>query len=168
MYGTANYGREVLLNPNQHYTGGLAMPDINARGGVFGPQGYGGGIFDGSMMGLGQTTTVDVRAWQGLLNVELRERGMNLLPVTGVLDGATCGATLYLVTAYNEGESIYGALVDAFKAGMGAAIAAECAAIPQPWPPPKKRFGTMQILMYGGLGAVAFLILGSALKKKKR
>lgn len=53
MYGTANYGRQVLLNPSTQYTGGLATPDINTRGGVFGPQGYGGGIFDG-MSGLGQ------------------------------------------------------------------------------------------------------------------
>jgi hypothetical protein len=51
-----NYGRQVLLDVPNYPTGGMAAPDVNPRGGIFGPQGYGGGVFDGSMHGLGQTT----------------------------------------------------------------------------------------------------------------
>lgn len=54
-----NYGRQVLLDVPSYPTGGMAAPDVNTRGGVFGPQGYGGGVFDGSMHGLGQTTGGD-------------------------------------------------------------------------------------------------------------
>lgn len=116
------------------------------------------------MTGLGVTSS-EVRQWQGLLNVELRNRGMQVLPVTGFVDAATCGATLYLVSKYNEGQSIYAALADAFAAGTGEAVAAECAGVPQPWPPPKKTFGTMQILMYGGLGAVALIVIAKMIKR---
>lgn len=164
VYGQANYGRQVLLNPSMQFTGGLATPDINTRGGVFGPQGYGGGIFDG-MSGLGQTST-DIRAWQGMLNVELRNRGMEVIPVSGVVDPATCGATLYLVNAYNAGETVYAQLADAFEAGTGEAVAEQCMAVPQPWPPPKKRFGTMQMLTFGAIGVVAFFIAAKVVKKR--
>jgi hypothetical protein len=47
-----NYGREVLLGSERNrrrFTGGLSTPDIATRGGIFGAQGYGGGIFDGSL-----------------------------------------------------------------------------------------------------------------------
>ena len=165
MYGAANYGRNVLLNPNPEYTGGMYLPDINPRGGVFGPQGYGGGVFDG-MSGLGETTT-DVRAWQGLLNVELRNRGMNVIPVSGVVDPATCGASLHLTNAYNNGETVYAGLATALEAGTGMFIAEQCAAIPQPWPDPKTRFGTKQMLMYGGAGAVVLIGLAMIVKKKR-
>lgn len=164
MYGNANYGRQVLLNPSTEYTGGLAMPDINPRGGVFGPQGYGGGVFDG-MSGLGQTST-DIRAWQGMLNVELRNRGMEVIPVSGVVDPATCGATLYLVNRYNDGETVYSQLAEAFEAGTGEAVAEQCMAVPQPWPDPKKRFGTMQILTFGAIGVVAFFIAAKMVRKR--
>ncbi len=45
-----NYGSRVLLSfdeQGREVSGG--MSDADPRGGVFGPQGYGGGIFDGSM-----------------------------------------------------------------------------------------------------------------------
>lgn len=47
-----NYGSRVLLSYDEQgreISGGTA--DVDPRGGVFGPQGYGGGIFDGSMSG---------------------------------------------------------------------------------------------------------------------
>lgn len=166
MYGASNYGAEVLLNPTPEPSGGMYLPDINPRGGVFGPQGFGDGIFDG-MSGLGATGATDVRQWQALLNVELRDRGMNTIPVSGIVDEATCGATLALVSAYNAGETMYGALADAFDRGTGLEIAAQCSSIPQPWPEPKKRFGTMQMLMYGGAGAAAFLVFAVVMKKRK-
>lgn len=167
MYGADNYGRQVLLNPTSYPTGGMAMPDINPRGGVFGPQGYGGGIFDG-MSGLGQASSADIRSWQGLLNVELRERGLEVIPVTGAIDAATCGATLALTNSYNAGDAIYGPLADALDAGTGIAIASECSSVPEPWPAPKARLGTMQMLLYGGVGAVAFFGVAMLVRKKRR
>jgi hypothetical protein len=167
MYGAANYGREVLLNVPSYPTGGMAAPDVNPRGGVFGPQGYGGGIFDGSMHGLGQLTTSAVRDWQALLNVELRDRGYGVVPITGVIDKDTCGATLMLTNAYVAGEGVYSALADALDAGQGLAVAGQCAAVQTPWPEPKKRVGTMQILMYGGAGALVFVAAMMIVKRKR-
>lgn len=49
-----NYGSRVLLSYDEQgreISGGDS--DVETRGGVFGAQGYGGGIFDGSMEGLG-------------------------------------------------------------------------------------------------------------------
>lgn len=53
-----NTGTRILLMDEQgnyrHVSG--AEHDVRTRGGVFGAQGYGGGIFDGSLDGLGDTT----------------------------------------------------------------------------------------------------------------
>lgn len=108
-----NYGRQTLLNtrsvPSQ------AMPNVNQRGGVFGPQGYGGGIFDGmSGVGLpvGESSNGNgkypwlsfseaTQSLQFATNVELRMRDMPEIGTDGVLGPETCGAQQYL-----EGEGL--------------------------------------------------------------
>jgi len=46
--GDAFYDHEVALD-----FAAITRPDVNTRGGAFGPGGYGGGLFDGSNMGFG-------------------------------------------------------------------------------------------------------------------
>jgi hypothetical protein len=100
--------------------------DVNTRGGLFGPGGYGGGIFDGSQMGfgglgqseqaaagigLGATTgafqwcsktspcaTGDprVKSLQTALNRVLSAHKMKPLVVDGKFGAATCGAMVWL------------------------------------------------------------------------
>jgi hypothetical protein len=97
--------------------------DVRVRGGVFGPGGYGGGIFDGSQMGLGsyEQAAAGVRGlgqenddfgivWgeysmgtqslQTNVNGELDARGQPLIEEDGILGPETCGAVQYLE---NEG-----------------------------------------------------------------
>lgn len=106
-----NYGREVLLGnaaERAMFTGGLATPDVATRGGVFGPQGYGGGIFDGSTALSGTRSGLGVddsrMPWkeyseytgdvQGQLNARLHDAGYCPIPVDGYLGPVTCGAAL--------------------------------------------------------------------------
>jgi hypothetical protein len=110
MFNGPNYGRHVLLNPSFTLTGGMAAPSANTRGGVFGPQGYGGGIFDGmsgmgSPVGLGASDaelhpwleeTEATRTLQGDANSELVVRGLPQIATDGVLGPITCGAVQVL------------------------------------------------------------------------
>lgn len=103
----ANYGREVLLNPQT--APGQAMPSVRQRGGVFGPQGYGGGIFDG-MSGIGLPVgaapsdskypwmeySPSTQSLQFASNVELKMRDMPEIGTDGKLGPETCGAQQYL------------------------------------------------------------------------
>ncbi len=60
--GRLNYGAQTLVHrPEEQVSGG--EPDAMVRGGVFGPQGRGGGVFDGSGTGaLGQLGPVNYGA----------------------------------------------------------------------------------------------------------
>lgn len=95
-----NYGRQILLgNPAERarFTGGLATPDVDQRGGIFGPQGYGGGIFDGSNA-LGQVEWKqadergDVTAVQLAANDVLSRLGYTTIGADGAVGPRTCGA----------------------------------------------------------------------------
>jgi hypothetical protein len=94
------------------------MIQVHTRGGVFGPGGYGGGIFDGSDMGFGGLGCVEQAAagvrglgntpWQWMatdpqlakfqvaLNKELTARGYKPIGTDGQLGPATCGALTWL------------------------------------------------------------------------
>jgi hypothetical protein len=104
------------------------MLQVHTRGGLFGPGGYGGGIFDGSQMGfggLGRSEQVGygigdtapgggfqwcskvepckvgdprVKALQTALNTGLKAHGFKLLTVDGKLGAGTCGATAWAGT----------------------------------------------------------------------
>jgi len=103
-----NYGRQVLIDQNYAFTGGLSAPGANVRGGVFGPQGRGGGIFDGStqMSGLGKALgslgqyenmpwgeySTDTLGAQQAVNFVLRANDYCPIVEDGKLGPATCGA----------------------------------------------------------------------------
>ena len=104
------------------------MLQVHTRGGLFGPGGYGGGIFDGSQMGFGglgrseqaacgigdtapgggfkwcskvepcATADPRVKALQTALNTGLKAHGFKLLAVDGKLGAGTCGATAWAGT----------------------------------------------------------------------
>jgi len=90
---------------------------VRTRSGIFGPGGYGGGVFDGSNMGFGgmgdyeqaaagigdivwRGTTPDpqIKAMQVALNTELKARGFVTLTADGILGANTCGAIAWLGT----------------------------------------------------------------------
>lgn len=100
------------------------MRQVYVRGGVFGPQGYGGGIFDGSQMGFGGlgkseqgaraigTDATTPFVWMGAsdarvarlqvaLNRELTARGFQPIGTDGQLGPGTCGAIAWLGTLSN-------------------------------------------------------------------
>jgi hypothetical protein len=113
-----NYGREVLLGSERNrrrFTGGMATPDIATRGGIFGAQGYGGGIFDGSLGQADETSTgtrheefpwgvssSETRELQGYINEILKAEGYCPIEQDGELGPATCGAIAEIATF--EGE----------------------------------------------------------------
>lgn len=100
-----NYGRAITLMDEEGRVSG-GMEDVNPQGGVFGPGGFGGGIFDQSLglAGLGSvkdpsggtwhnaTSDPAVVAAQNDINVALKQVGYNPIPVDGILGPAVCGA----------------------------------------------------------------------------
>lgn len=163
-----NYGREVLLNPNARYWGGMSTPDVAPRGGIFGPQGYGGGIFDG-MSGLGQTDAEEfpwgrfsehTQSLQFSTNVELAMRDLPRVAEDGVLGPETCGANLFLYQMAGLAEHEPPSTCQAFEYPPEGA--------PEPTGPPTVRVaeereaGAPTYRRRAGMGIGAFLLVAGA------
>lgn len=79
---------------------GLGALQYNTGRGIFLPQGYGGGIFDENISGLGYSVSslpwhkysADTLALQKDLNKALRDMGLATIEEDGKLDTDTCGA----------------------------------------------------------------------------
>lgn len=82
---------------------GLGMLYNTGRG-IFKPGGYGGGIFDGNLSGLGATEQYPWQAYsdatltlQKTINDALRARGLCTITEDGKLGSGTCGAARSLI-----------------------------------------------------------------------
>lgn len=174
-----NYGRAITLMDDEGRLVGGGMQDVNTRGGVFGPGGFGGGIFDQSLGGLGATwgntaSDPEVVKWQTDINTALKEVGYNPIPVDGRLGAETCGAyqlflndaairdrvsdaTYEKISSYNVGPcNGYTLPTKASGAGPG----------PGPGTSQAGMGGDMNtILMVGGIAALG---LGAFLLAKKK
>ena len=64
--------------------------------GIFKPGGYGGGIFDGNLSGLGAEYSEEVANTQRNLNLALTAHDMCPIEVDGKMGKVTCGASRYL------------------------------------------------------------------------
>lgn len=95
-----NYGRSILLGSESNryrFRGGLETTDVATRGGIFGPHGHGGGVFDGSsalgeVTWRGESSDAGVAEVQARVNNILTGMGYSNIAVDGRLGGATCGA----------------------------------------------------------------------------
>jgi hypothetical protein len=84
--------------------------------GIFKPPGYGGGVFDGNLNGLGDeasdypwgTYSDTTKKLQQTTNVALAEKAHCPIAVDGKLGPATCGARLHLTALY-AGEAVFAA-----------------------------------------------------------
>lgn len=178
LWGLGNYGRDVLLGSPENrrrFTGGMAAPDVATRGGIFGPQGYGGGIFDGS---LGETESgtrsadvpwgeydKDTEILQNQINALLQRYGFCPIAVDGELGPATCGAIKAL---REKGEIIVApATCQSTKAPSRepCGVARKAPAPTTTEPPPPRRAGVGSgggMLLLGGfvlaMGAGAFIL----------
>jgi hypothetical protein len=117
---------EGVLMPNRDIVNGLKYPlpamnglngalGWNVGDGVFRPGGYGGGVFDGNIAGLGATGSypwgtysADTLALQKSTNVALKDAAYCPIATDGKLGPATCGARLQL-TAVNAGNAVFAA-----------------------------------------------------------
>ncbi len=114
---------EGVLMPNRDIVNGLKYPlpptsglgalGWNVGNGVFRPGGYGGGVFDGNLAGLGATGSypwasysADTLALQKSTNVALKDAAYCPVTEDGKLGPATCGARLQL-TAVNAGNAVF-------------------------------------------------------------
>lgn len=182
MYASANDGRKTLLElsnvPEQ------SMPNVNQRGGVFGPQGYGGGIFDGmSGVGLpvGQNSDEPKYPWgqyaqstqslQFATNVELRMRDMPEIGTDGILGPETCGAQKYLHETEGIAEHEPPATCQSFQyprqdsAPSDSMPRAEAPAVDEPAETSRAGMGTWGFILIAGGVAAAGIYLAT---RKKR
>lgn len=139
IYTRPVFGAPVIATPYQNFTPGydidrhVPQPTLsglgatvgegklwNEEGGVFGPGGYGGGVFDGNISGLGSVgprpsvkgigmgaVSSDDMPWgsksdatvalQSTINAHLLAMGMCPISVDGKLGPATCGGGAYVV-----------------------------------------------------------------------
>lgn len=124
-------------------------PLWNTGEGVFRPGGYGGGVFDGNISGLGSIGArptpkalgedADAMPWktradrtlelQSTINAYLLSMGMCPIGVDGKLGGATCGAAKYVLD--QKGGS----------AAVSAEMPSACNAHQAEWSAPKKNTG---------------------------
>lgn len=171
MYANANYGRHVLLNPQS--VPWQAGPSVRQRGGVFGPQGYGGGIFDG-MSGIGTVVGATssngdgakypwmeyspaTQSLQFATNVELDMRDMPEIGTDGVLGSETCGAQQYLYEEAGLAEHKPPASCQAFQYP-----AQPSAPAPGPGPAPAAPAPEVPSRV-AGMGTVGFVLIAGGI-----
>jgi len=82
-----NGARILLLDAEGNVSGGDRSAD--PRGGIFGSQGYGGGLFDGST-GLGQYEQAAAGIGESVVDCASKCAALMLLPVTGPTLAAVC------------------------------------------------------------------------------
>lgn len=183
---TMNYGRQVLLGSDAQraaYTGGLVTPDVDTRGGSFGPQGYGGGIFDGTSA-LGNVGDYGGAVGESDCNLtsrsEITRRLQEYLGVrqTGFIDADTCAAwddqLPHVAGRLNLANVLdtLGIPRSRCPRGMTAYAVPDCgsmveeAAPEPPPPPPKKQLGTGAKVALG-VGALAVLGTGVYFASRK-
>ena len=148
---------------------GLGMLYNTGRG-IFKPGGYGGGIFDGNLSGLGADEQYPWHAYsdatlalQKNANDALRARGLCTLTEDGKLGAATCGASRSLI---GQAPPTCQSYTEPKGPPCGVAATAPSVSIPASLAPPPVTAASMQFgtsidwTKYAAFAAGALLVVG--------
>lgn len=174
---TPNLGRQTLLEVSSMYSGGMASPPVNPRGGIFGPQGYGGGIFDSSnqdMSGLGQSEggypwgepSQDTLRAQQDVNLILRANQYCEVVEDSKLGPVTCGSiqaaqTMNLPQVYGINLPSVPPTCQSFTAPRHLEMEGGCTGpvAPPPGPAPPQEETPLLRRKRAGMGTTGFLVI---------